>query len=155
MDVVTFIFFLINYSFLIFIRVYLDSLRYENVRVSPFDVFTQPQDLYIYSSETYTHNIYVITSQKSLCVLADKHLQHHNYLQRVRTRICVKRNARDAFGFWAHCRGAVRAGAAAGEELPRHAARARDRHAEQGVRARHRQHVPPAQQLLQGIASFS
>ena len=44
----------------------------------------------------------------------------------------------------------VGAGPRAVHQLPRHAARAGDRHAKQGVRARHRLHVPPAQQLLQG-----
>lgn len=35
--------------------------------------------------------------------------------------------------------------------MPRDAARAGDGHAQQGVRARHRLHVPPAQQLLKGL----
>lgn len=42
-------------------------------------------------------------------------------------------------------------GARAVEELPRDAARAGDGHAQQGVRTRHRLHVPPAQQLLKGL----
>lgn len=41
-------------------------------------------------------------------------------------------------------------GARAVEELPRDAARAGDGHAQQGVRARHRLYVPPAEQFLEG-----